>query len=192
MKDRINMKQAILNKKHLPIYTERLRLDTISIEQTNEILEIYSNNDLLKYTDSNYITTTHQAKEIIDHFENQYRAGSGLYLGINKLKNNCLIGIISIHDINYKHFFCSCSFILKKECWNQGIMTEAAHSFFSSVFNHTLINRIEAQVFTDNKNSIKMLNKLKMQREGRLRKNFLIADVFEDSYIYSLLKNEYI
>ena len=185
------MNHPIIKKGLIPIYTKRLELGFISEKHINDIYEIYSDEDLLRYTDNEYCKTQEEASQLICKYQKLYDNGDGLFLGIHIKANNSLVGIISVQNINYKHLFCTCSFLLRKKWWSQGIMIEATRSFFSYIFKYSPIYRIEAQVFTANINSIKMLTKLNMQREGRLRKNFLIAGVLEDSYIYSLLKNEF-
>lgn len=185
------MSLFIVDPKHFPIKTKRIKIDFVKKEHISSIFEIYSNREILKYTDSNTISTIKEAEAIIEKFEKQYAKGKGLFMGLFLKKNEKPDGIISIHDINQKHWFCSCTFILMQKWWNKGIFGEAARAFFECVFINSHINRIEAQVFVENTNAIALMKKLKMQNEGRLRENFVIDGKYEDSFVFSILKKDF-
>ena len=53
------------------------------------------------------------------------------------------------------------------------------------------IVRIQAVVNADNQSSQKALEKAGFKREGRLRKALWVRGVWKDSYIYSILREEW-
>lgn len=80
------------------------------------------------------------------------------------------------------------SYALNRHFWGQGLITEAAQAILQYGFDVMALNRISAQVFTDNEGSIRVLEKLGFKREGRLRQYRRIRGYPEDVYIYSLLR----
>lgn len=173
------------------IKTKRLNLIPLTTKQIKDIFKLYSNKELLKYTDSDCLKSENDAIGKIQWFYDGERNKFHIYRGISMKKNEKIIGTIGIYEINYKHSFASVSFLLDKEFWNKGIMTEAAMAFLRFIFNNIDLNRIEAQVFTGNNQSIRMIEKLPFVREGCLRENFLIDGKFEDSYVYSVIRSDF-
>lgn len=90
---------------------------------------------------------------------------------------------------SYKHKTASLTFVLLPEYQHKGYMSYSLFWFQSYLFQQLGIYRIEAQVYVCNYSSIKLIESLGYVREGRLRKNFLIQSVLQDSYMYSLLQS---
>lgn len=83
------------------------------------------------------------------------------------------------------------SYALNRHFWGQGYITEAARAVLQYGFDVLALNRISAQVFTDNEGSIRVLEKLGMVREGRLRQHRRTRGQPEDVYIYSILQEDW-
>jgi len=83
------------------------------------------------------------------------------------------------------------TYALHSHFWRQGLMTEAARAVLRYGFEELKLNRVSAQVFTDNIGSIRLLEKLGMVKEGRLRQYRQVRGKPEDVDIYSLLRGEW-
>ncbi len=81
--------------------------------------------------------------------------------------------------------------LFKEEHKRQGLMTEAATRIVAYGFAELGLNRIEACVGPSNIASQKLLRKLNFKEEGFLREHFYRDEVFHDSLIFSLLKNDH-
>ncbi len=177
----------MLNFFQIYIKTQQLVLKPISIEQTNELHKIYSNKEVQKHTDNEITISENDTKNLIVFFNKKAVNNTLIFLGI--FFKNKLIGTIKIYHINFKHSFASLGILLDKDYWHKGIMQEALIPFFDYYFNKLNFNRIEAQTFVENYAAIKLFEKLGFKNEGRLRQNFLILGKFEDSYLFSMLRN---
>jgi RimJ/RimL family protein N-acetyltransferase len=58
-------------------------------------------------------------------------------------------------------------------------------------FNELLLHRIEAGVATENSASIKVLEKIRMQREGLRRKILPIRGEWKDNFHYAILDEDF-
>ncbi|MDA1095813.1 MAG: GNAT family N-acetyltransferase [Chloroflexi bacterium] len=74
------------------------------------------------------------------------------------------------------------------EFWNQGYCTEAARAVVEYGFSGLGLHRIQARHLTRNPASGRVMVKLGMQHEGRLREHARKCDVFEDVDVYGVLR----
>jgi RimJ/RimL family protein N-acetyltransferase len=75
--------------------------------------------------------------------------------------------------------------------WNQGYGTEAARAVIGFGFQQLGLNRIYAHHFVRNPASGRVLQKLGMSHEGRLRQHVRKWDAFEDLELYAVLKERW-
>jgi len=169
--------------------TNRLMLKSIKAEDREQFYKLFSDRKLLKYTDNEPHKTIKDTQLLIKKYHEEEKEGQSIRKAIYLEKK--YIGIISIYHINKKHKFATIGYLISEEYQNKGIMTEACFAIIKYIFNNLPINRIEAQVFVKNIASIKILEKLGFQKEGRLRQNFMINNKLEDSFMYSILKIEW-
>ncbi len=79
---------------------------------------------------------------------------------------------------------------LHPACWGRGIMTVAVGSACADVFGQTDIVRIQAQVFSENLASARVLQKCGFVQEGVLRRSVCKEGRYYDLLLYGLLKEE--
>jgi [ribosomal protein S5]-alanine N-acetyltransferase len=87
---------------------------------------------------------------------------------------------------------CLLGYVLAKEYWNQGFMTEAAKAVISTMFDDPGIFRVWAVVDTDNAPSARVLEKAGMRKEGILHRWSLhpnISDLPRDCWSYAIVKS---
>ncbi len=75
--------------------------------------------------------------------------------------------------------------------WNQGYATEAAGALLKYGFEDLGLHRIQATHFTRNPASGRVMEKLGMKHEGRLRGYVRKWGVYEDVEMRSILRDEY-
>ena len=106
--------------------------------------------------------------------------------GENQLIGNCGVRMeaadASEADIGFE---------LAPERWGNGYATEAAQAIVMFGFAELHLHRIWAQCIADNGGSARVLEKLGMRQEGRLRENEWIKGRWRDTLIYGILDNEW-
>jgi len=101
-----------------------------------------------------------------------------------------LIGCISA---NFGDFEYSCSaelgYWLGSNYWNRGIATQVVKTFTQSLFDNTDVARLFVSVVSDNKPSIRVLEKNGFTRDGLLKKASFKKGHFFDEYLLSKLNS---
>lgn len=106
-------------------------------------------------------------------------------IGQDQLLGSCRICITSP---SVEGFIGYC---LRRESWGVGYGTEAAEALLLFGFRELRLHRISATCDTENRASLKILEKIGMKREGRLREHKRIRGEWRDSYLYAILEEEY-
>ena len=101
-----------------------------------------------------------------------------------------LEGIVFLHSLSRHHRRAELAFNVARGRWGRGIATEAARLVLRYSFEHYGLNRVEATCMPGNAASRRVLEKLGMVREGRLRRSHLRHDGFHDMDLFSILREE--
>ncbi|MCX4409403.1 MULTISPECIES: GNAT family N-acetyltransferase [unclassified Streptomyces] len=83
------------------------------------------------------------------------------------------------------------AYIVHPQVWGQGIGTEIGRQLLSRGFSELRLHRIYATCDPRNTGSSRVLAKLGVTQEGRLRHTQLIRDGWRDSLIFSILEEEW-
>ncbi len=82
-------------------------------------------------------------------------------------------------------------YVLDQRFWGQGYGMEAAGRLLRFGFGELGLHRIFAICDPRNVGSIRVLEKIGMQREGRLREHMLVRGEWCDSLVYAILEGEW-
>lgn len=105
---------------------------------------------------------------------------TGQFLG------NCGIGVADPH--NREAWI---GYVFSREAWGHGYATEASLALLALGFEQLGVHRIIATCDPANVASARVLEKIGMQREGRLRQHKWARDRWRDSYLYGILEDEW-
>ncbi len=168
--------------------SENLILRKIQTKDAQDILDLYSDEENIKYVDSKKHESINDSLDLIQCFDKKLHNKTAIFWGITLKSKGKLIGISGLYHLDWTHHFASSKSIIHHSYWGQGVAMEAKQQIYEYAFTQLQLHRIEAQVFVKHTASIRHLEKMGMKREGRLRQNFLINQAYEDSYLYALLK----
>jgi [ribosomal protein S5]-alanine N-acetyltransferase len=82
-------------------------------------------------------------------------------------------------------------YIINPAFWGQGIATETARMLLEFGFKEMDLHRIYATCDPGNAASQKVLEKIGMVKEGRMREDLAMKDGWRDSLLFSVLKHEW-
>jgi ribosomal-protein-alanine N-acetyltransferase len=98
---------------------------------------------------------------------------------------------IGMIELRLETFKAEVGYVLARDHWGKGYMTEALRAVIDWCFEQPGIYRVWAVCDTENYASARVMEKAGMQREGLLRRDIIhpnITEVPRDAYIYSLVK----
>ena len=81
-------------------------------------------------------------------------------------------------------------FVLRRDQWRCGIMSEAARAVVAFGFGEVGAHRIFARVDPENVGSIRVLERLGMRHEGTRVRDELVRGAWRDTHIYARLEDE--
>ena len=122
-------------------------------------------------------------------FEKQ-QPEKGQQLGwVIRLKtDNAFIGELGMRLSTPKYNKGEIHYSLLPSHWNKGYATEAVKALLHYGMETLNLHRIEAGVHTQNIRSIRLLENVGMQREGKHRRILPIGGKWEDNYSYAILR----
>ncbi|MPQ45026.1 GNAT family N-acetyltransferase [Clostridium tarantellae] len=156
-----------------------------------DIIEIYSNKELLIVDRLPQIYDKDAAKEFITFIRFKYKYKERIDWSIYSNKDKKCIGLVGIYNISKIDARAEIGYIMSKKYMRKGIMTMALNKVLGYLFNNLKFNRIEANVYKENLPSIRLCEKLKFSLEG-VRLEYMYNDftgIYMDSYIFSILNN---
>jgi len=170
------------------IETERLVLREHISEDTNAILEIFGDIEVMRFFGMKPIQSLNAARKMIDYFKKS-REEHGLNRWAIVLKDlDTVVGSVFYTNIEKPYFRAEIGYLLGRKHWGKGIMTEALEKIISFGFETMNLNKIQALITIDNQRSFALVERLGFCREGILKEhNFNYVDnKFDDIYAYAL------
>jgi [ribosomal protein S5]-alanine N-acetyltransferase len=175
-----------------PMETERLLIQSLTIEHTDFIFRHFSNPAVAQYLlDEPPVTEYSQAQEIVRFYLEPIGKTYNRWIIVHKSKHQP-IGTCGYHKWDKRYFRAEIGYDLDPDFWGQGYMTEALSAVIDNGFDKMRLNRIEALVYIKNMPSIHLMQRLGFTQDGLLREYFCQDNHFYDHSIYSLLKREWI
>lgn len=173
--------------------TERCILKQITIENMQEVYEIYSDKLAMKYMQSNAITSIEQAQDLINKWEKQYDNEDGFRWGVFLKENpHRLIATIALHYWDKNSNVIELGADLVRSEWRKGLAYEFTRPVLNFAFTELEINRLELRCDPRNIASVKIADKFGFTYEGTLREYvFVESKGYLDESVYSLLRKEY-
>jgi ribosomal-protein-alanine N-acetyltransferase len=113
------------------------------------------------------------------------------YLAVVLKAEARLIGWCALDITSQKHHEAELGYALNRRSWGQGYSTEAAQALLAFGFGSLDLHRVFATCSPENVASERVLQKLGMQQEGRLRENKWSKGRWRDSLLYAILADEW-
>jgi len=165
--------------------TDRLYLRILKPDFGRPVLEYHKrNHSFLKEWEpkpyEDFYTVSYQKNKLKNEY-NMAKNHSLVRFWIIKKDNNKIIGNVCYSNIVMGNFkSCFLGYKLDKEEINKGYMTEAIKKTVQIMFDDYGLHRIEVNIIPRNARSLKVMEKLKFEREGFSKKYLEINGVWED------------
>lgn len=173
-----------------PLETKRLVLREIRPADAEAIFAMYGDEEVMRYRDVLAFSRLEEAQLFLEQVRSLGEQGEEMHWGIMLKGEEQLVGTCG-YSWHLGHPFGAIGYDLARNYWRQGIMTEAIGALLHFGFEVRNLHRVEARVRLGNEASMRLLQRLGFQEEGRLRECLYLNNRFFDVKIFSLLQSEY-
>lgn len=171
---------------------KKIGLRAIEEEELKILLDWRNNPEYRQYFREYRELNMVQQKEWF--FSKAIKDNSTLMFSIIELKTNKIVGACGLCYINWVNGSADLSlYIGENNCYidDDGFAEESCKLLFKYAFNELRLNRIWTEIYIIDKKKIELYKKLKMNIDGTLRESYFYNGQFIDSYIFSILKDEF-
>lgn len=171
--------------------TDRLLLRRLNADDVNEVFELRSNPETMKYVPRPLAKTKEDALAHIELIEDKIVNNIGINWAITLKGNPKMIGIIGHYIIQPENYRSEIGYMILPEYNGRGIVTEALKIATQYGFEQMQLHSVEAIIDPRNIASEKVLQKNGFVKEAHFIENGFYEGKFLDTVIYSLLKRNF-
>jgi len=140
--------------------------------------------------DDEFYTLDAQTRRIQDRLK-AAEEGTGYQFGIYTIKDDLLIGQISLNNVSYGVAnYADMGYFIHPDYQGGGRMTAAVKLAVAYAFRALKLNRVQAAILPTNAGSQRVLEKNGFQAEGIARKYLKINGSYQDHRIYAVLAED--
>ena len=171
----------------------RLRLQLVTLNDLDAIYKMQCNEQVAKYNTIGIPDDIEFTKTLIVNAISDVATygKTNFWWAIFLIENNQFIGEAGLNLSITKYKSGEIFYSLIPQYWENGYATEAVEAILAYAFVDLSLHRISAGVATENVRSIKLLEKVGMRREGKLRKILPIRGEWWDNYQYAMLEEDF-
>ena len=134
---------------------------------------------------ANRMETGRAVRNFVDCTPSYYR----FWAVADAASDRCL-GLVNYHDGHIRSKRVSIGYIIAPARQRQGLAAEAVSTMLDFCFGDLGLHRAQAFIHPDNSASIALVEKLGFRREGLLRDNLRVGEVWRDDLLYALLATD--
>jgi ribosomal-protein-alanine N-acetyltransferase len=172
--------------------TGRLLLRRMRLDDAEAMFAYASDPEVTRYV----LFETHRTVEDSEAFlrlaVEGYERGDFGGWGVVLKDSGAFVGTCGM-DVNYapEHARAELGYVLSRDHWGRGLMTEAVRAVIRFGFGRMELNRIQARCIAENTASARVMEKAGMTYEGTLRESEFIKGAYRDMKLYSILRREF-
>ncbi|MDI9494699.1 MAG: GNAT family N-acetyltransferase [Bacillota bacterium] len=176
----------------ITLETDRLILRRLTIDDAENVYNNWtSDSEVSKYMRWQPHRCIEETVLTINDWINRYKDNSFYQWAITFTDNDGPIGAIGLFVVNENDMTGDIAHIISRKNWGMGIATEALKAVLKFAFEVVGFNRIESYHSVNNPASGKVMQKAGMKMEGSAKQKYRSNVGFEDSYMYSILREEF-
>lgn len=169
----------------------RINLRPVKKSDAESICQYAKDEEISRFTFIPHPYTLKDAQDFIKLTQSARRKQSQYHFGMEDKESGRIIGMIGLNEVNHYHQRAELGYWLGRPFWGQEITAEAIRLMLRFCFGDLNLNRVTAFVFPDNNASRRVLEKVGFKCEGLLRQHLKQNNRMRDSYLYSILKEEW-
>ncbi len=171
--------------------TERVKLRKISIADENDIFAYARLPEVSRYVTWDLHKTIADTRLFIHQVLERYKKDEAGDWAVVLKDTGQVVGTAGFPRIDQPNFQAEVGYVLSRDYWGRGLMTEVLMRLICFAFEEMKLNRVEATHFPENSASGRVMQKAGMSYEGLLREKVLVKNNFQDLNLYAILKKEW-
>lgn len=177
-----------INLPTFPILTtERLVLRDLRPSDAEQVFAMRSDPLVMEYVNRPLARTIEDATALIDLITTVVAANDAVQWAITVKSDDSLIGLIGFWRMVKEHHYAELGYMLSRDHWGKGYMSEAIGAVMPFGFNTLGFHRVEAITRPENVASIRALEKNGFALEGHFTENIFWNGAFHDSLHFGRL-----
>lgn len=172
--------------------TERLVCRTLTLDDAGDVFNYARQAEVARYVAWDAHKSIDDSINFINWTINRIDRDESGDWGLEYKDTGRIIGAMGFVSYDAQNFCSGIGYVLSKEYWGKGLMTEAVKKLIRFGFEEMGLNRIEAVHIPQNEASGRVMVKCGMKYEGLLRQRMFAKDRFWDVQQYAILKDDWL
>ena len=168
--------------------TENLIFRELTMDDIFDIYSLYSDHKVMRFDQGEPFTDLKEAKELVSGFKESNCSHGSLSWGVELKEANKIIGTCGFKNWDRLSRHSELGGNISSEYWGNHYGTEILKFMLDYGFNKMDLNKIYAYTTVKNSSVLRLMDKYGFKQEGRLQEHQLLDSVFEDVFVFSLLK----
>ncbi|MEO3944310.1 GNAT family N-acetyltransferase [Gorillibacterium sp. CAU 1737] len=173
------------------LVTERLILRRLDIQDAEDYHVLSSDPEVCTYLKKGPHISMEETLQFLESASAKISSRTAYNWGIVNKASARIVGRVLLFGFDDENDSCEIGYVLSKEHWKKGIMTEAARTVLNFAFHKLGANRVIARCNEENRGSEKVMQKLGMQLEGVLREQLKWKDHYIHQKQYAIIKRDF-
>lgn len=170
--------------------TERMVMRELTLADGDLMYGMRSDPALMEHIGRPRATTLQDALDLIERSVSDRRNNTGITWAMTLHGDDAMIGTIGYYRLKPEHYRGEIGYMLRKEFWGRGLMSEALEAAVRHGFDSIGFHSIEAITDPANTRSIRILERNGFVREGLFKENYYYDGKFYDSAVFSRLNGK--
>lgn len=155
------------------------------------LFAVFSDDEVMRYWSRPPMRDVAEAQALLEDIRSCFRERSLFQWGVARVEDDRVVGTCTLFNLDPRNRRAEIGYALARDCWGQGLMSEALGALVAHAFGPLGLARLEADVDPRNAPSIRIIEKLGFVREGLLRERWRVGGETQDSLILGLLRREW-
>ena len=168
----------------------RLRLRPPRPNDEPALFAVFSDPEGMRYWSHEPFTHPDAARDYRATMERGVRTRTLYQWGIAERDGDGLIGTVTLYHWDATHRRVELGYMLARTHWGRGFAAEAVSLALRFAFGPMGVHRVEADTDPRNEGSVRLLERLGFQSEGRMRERWFTYGEFSDSLFFGLLRTD--
>ncbi|MBR3762937.1 MAG: GNAT family N-acetyltransferase [Clostridia bacterium] len=174
-----------------PVETPRLLLRRMTLRDASDMYAYSRDEEVARHVLWTAHTSIWETKAYIRWVMQQYRLGAPSSWCIVDKAGGHVVGTIGFMTWQPDNATVEVGYSLSRSHWNRGFMTEALTAVLQECFTTLRLHRVEAQHFSANPASGRVMAKCGMTHEGTLRRRICNKGEFMDVEMWGILRADW-